>query len=93
MTSFFTSNLASANEALDAVAVFEAELRELASSVPLLRCDRKGEFCTTCTLLRSVLRPIEHIAKHYATIAQLTMNRSLEEPKVRVARGSAPPAG
>jgi phosphate uptake regulator len=83
MTAFFTSDLTKANEALDEVAAFEAELRELASSVPLLRCDRKGEFCTTCTLLRSVLRPVEHVAKLYGTIAQLTMNRSLEDVKVR----------
>jgi len=79
MSSFFAADLKKANEALEVRGAFEADLRKLLGTIPEMRCDRRGEFCTTCTLLRSVLRPVEHIAKYYGTIAQLTINRSLEE--------------
>ena len=91
MTAFFTSDLVKANEALDTKASLESEIRQVNAAIPAMRCDRKGDFCTTCILLRGVLRPIEHVAKYYGTIAQLTMNRSLEEPiaPARVRPGAA----
>ena len=92
MTAFFTSDLMKANEALDLNAALEREIRTISAGIPDIRCDRKGDFCTTCTLLRSVLRPIEHVAKYYGTIAQLTINRSLEEKLVAVNVGPPPTA-
>ncbi|OGS60036.1 MAG: hypothetical protein A3K59_08870 [Euryarchaeota archaeon RBG_19FT_COMBO_69_17] len=84
MTSFFTSDLVKANDALDAKSALEAEIRQLNGTIPEMRTSGKpGDFCATCILLRSVLRPIEHVAKYYGTIAQLTINRSLEEPATR----------
>lgn len=80
MTAFFTADLVKANEALDSKALLDVELKAVTVTIPRMKCDRKGEFCSTCTLLRSVLRPIEHVTKYYGTIAQLTINRSLEEP-------------
>lgn len=79
MNAFLTSDLVKADEALGATDELKERLRLLEASVPSMRCDRKTEFCSTCTLLRSVLRPIGHVAKYYATIAQITINRSLED--------------
>jgi len=92
MTAFFTSDLTKANEALDAKAALDGELRNLTLAIPRMKCDRKGDFCTMCTLLRAVLRPIEHVTKYYGTIAQLTVNRSLEEPPHPPARREREPA-
>jgi len=78
MTAFFTMDLEKANEALDLKASIEADLREITNLIPNMKCDRRGPICTTCTLLRAVLRPIEHVAKYYGNIAQVTINRSLE---------------
>jgi len=93
MTAFFTGDLAKANEALDLKADLEGDVRHLSVAIPEMRCDRKANFCTTCTLLRSVLRPIEHIVKNYGTISQLTINRSLEERLPSHVARSRPAAG
>lgn len=89
MNGFFASDLTTANEALKAVSSLEVALRRLETSVPSMKCDRKGDFCSTCTLLRSVLRPISHIVKYYGTVAQITINRALEGAPVRQAASSA----
>jgi len=81
MTSFFALDLEKANEALDLKEALEVDLREFLAMVPGLRCDRKDGICTSCTFLRAVLRPLEQVTKYYGSIAQLTINRSLEAPR------------
>ncbi|HEY7587572.1 MAG TPA: phosphate uptake regulator PhoU [Thermoplasmata archaeon] len=89
MSSFFTSDLDKANEALDLKDALETELRRFSQQAPGLKCDRRGNICSTCTFLRAVLRPLEHVAKYYGTIAQITINRSLEPPRNPVVMGPA----
>lgn len=79
MNAFFASDLPKANEALHAASDLEGQLGRLEASIPQMRCDRKADFCSTCSLLRAVVRPLHHITKYYATVAQITINRSLEE--------------
>lgn len=88
MTSFFTSNLEKADHALDLKDALEAELRSF-SQASGLKCDGKGAICGTCTFLRAVLRPVEQVAKYYGTIAQITINRSLEPPKGEMGLGAS----
>ncbi len=78
MTAFFTENLAKANEALDAKEALEAEIKEFGEKAPGMKCDRSGTICRTCTILRAILKPLEHVTKYYGTIAQITINRALE---------------
>jgi phosphate uptake regulator len=89
MTAFFTSNLEKADDALDLKDALEKDLRAF-SQASGLKCDGRGAICSTCTFLRNVLRPIEQVTKYYGTIAQITINRSLEPPKGSY--GFAPPA-
>ncbi len=84
MTAFFTSNLEKADDALDLKDALEKDLRAF-SQASGLKCDGKGAICSTCTFLRAVLRPIEQVAKYYGTIAQVTINRSLEPGKGELA--------
>ncbi len=90
MTSFFTSDLEKANDALDAKDALEAELKRFGSAAPGLKCDRRGNICSTCTFVHAVLKPIEHVTKYYGTIAQITINRSLEPPRNFPSPASAP---
>src|SRR5207245_9791612 len=43
-------------------------------------------------LFQIVLRPLEHVAKYYGSIAQITINRALERPVRPRAPGVEPPA-
>ncbi|HYM39986.1 MAG TPA: phosphate uptake regulator PhoU [Thermoplasmata archaeon] len=88
MTAFFTSNLEKADDALDLKEALEKDLKAFSQSSGL-KCNGKGGICSTCTFLRAVLRPIEQVAKYYGTIAQVTINRSLEPGKGEVAVPSA----
>ena len=83
MSAFFASDLSKADEALAMAVAIGERLRQVERSIPAMRCERRAEFCSTCGLLRAVLRPIGHISKYYGTVAQITMNRSLEEPLPR----------
>lgn len=93
MTAFFTSNLEKADDALDLKDALEKDLKAF-SQASGLRCTGKGDICSTCTFLRAVLRPIEQVAKYYGTIAQITINRSLEPSKgeMGLAPTGPPPA-
>lgn len=87
MTSFFTSNLEKAEDALDLKDALEKEIRSFSQSSGL-KCDgRGGSICSTCTFLRAVLRPMEQVTKYYGTIAQITINRSLEPPRGSLGAG------
>ncbi len=88
MTAFFTSNLEKADDALDLKDSLERDLKAF-SQASGLKCNGKGGVCSACTFLRAVLRPLEQVAKYYGTIAQITINRSLEPPKGEMTR---PPA-
>lgn len=78
MTSFFASDLRKANEALDLQKSLVGELRRLGPSTGPAGGRRKAT--PGAGPLQVVLRPIEHVAKYYGTIAQVTMNRGLESP-------------
>ena len=91
MTAFFTSNLEKAEDALDLKDSLERELRAFSQSSGL-KCDGRGAICSTCTFLRAVLRPLEQVTKYYGTIAQITINRSLEPPRGSFGVSVAPPA-
>jgi len=79
MTSFFATDLKKANESLDLQAALSGELHRLGLSAAGPRPDRR-KAPSASGLLSLVLRPIEHVAKYYGTIAQLTINRGLETP-------------
>ena len=79
MTAFFASDLRKANESLDRQASLEDEIHRLGSPSARPRGDRR-KAPSNPGPLALVLRPIEHVAKYYASIAQLTINRGLESP-------------
>lgn len=92
MTAFFANDLAKANEALDRQAALIQEIRpempfaSRASNVPRTGAARPNGF------YQIVLRPIEHVAKYYGSIAQITINRALESPpRPRPSGGEPPP--
>ena len=78
MSAFFTDNLEKADEAIDAKESLEAEIKDFAERAPGMKCDRSGPICRTCTILRAILKPLEHVTKYYGTIAQIVINRALE---------------
>jgi len=78
MTSFFASDLEKANEALDLQLALVRDLHQLAVSVS--NDHREPKRASSSNALGLVLRPIEHVSKYYATIAQVTINRVLETP-------------
>ena len=88
MTAFFTANLEKADDALDLKDALEKDVRSF-SQASGLKCDGRGAICSTCTFLRAVLRPIEQVAKYYGTIAQVTINRSLEPSKGELTAAAA----
>ncbi|MGI0148512.1 MAG: PhoU domain-containing protein [Thermoplasmata archaeon] len=79
MTAFFASDLKKANESLDLQAALVGELHRLDPRVAGARPDARRA-SSASGLLAMVVRPIEHVAKYYGTIAQLTINRGLESP-------------
>ena len=91
MTAFFTSNLEKADDALDLKDALESQLKAFSQDSGL-KCNGKGGICSTCTLLRTVLRPIEQVTKYYGTIAQITINRSLEPPRGEMGVSASLPA-
>ncbi|TLZ95958.1 MAG: phosphate uptake regulator PhoU [Methanobacteriota archaeon] len=78
MTSFFASDLEKANEALDLQLALVRDLHQLAVSVG--NDHREPKRASSSNALGLVLRPMEHVSKYYATIAQVTINRVLETP-------------
>lgn len=78
MTSFFAFDLKKANESLDLQTALVQELQKLGAPAAKGRPDRsKG---SASRWLGILLRPLEHVTKYYATIAQVTINRVLESP-------------
>lgn len=92
MSAFFASNLEKANSALDSQSAFVRSIRTYTESAPAgrPRNTRAGPGLP----LGYLLRPVEHIAKYYGTISQITINRALESPaQVRaVAPTPSPPS-
>jgi phosphate uptake regulator len=80
MTAFFSNDLTKANEALDRQAALVSEIRGYVSSGSSQWNAQKRASSRSNGLAHIVLRPIEHVAKHYGTIAQITLNRALESP-------------
>ena len=91
MTAFFANDLAKANEALDRQAALTRDIR--AAGGPGSRPSRAptGGQLRSNGLFQIVLRPLEHIAKYYGSIAQITINRALERPVHPRAAGVEPP--
>ena len=78
MSGFFSGSVKSANEALDLEPVIVAEVRRLYAELPSGGPPRSLQGCSSCLARRAVLRPLVQIAKYYATVAHLTINKSLE---------------
>jgi len=86
MTSFFAMDVGQANEALDLQASIGADLPG-PSRGTTARTNREAGVAEP----EWVLRPVEHVAKYYGTIAQITVNRCLESPaRPRPATPEAP---
>jgi phosphate uptake regulator len=80
MTAFFANDLGRANSALDRQAALIRDVRAAAGSGSRSRSSQARGPVRTNGLLQLVLRPLEHIAKYYGSIAQITINRALERP-------------
>jgi phosphate uptake regulator len=94
MTAFFANDLAKAIEALDRQAALIREVRTHAATKAPARGGRRSGPSRLNGFAQIVLRPIEHVTKYYATIAQITVNRALESParpRPRGAEGAPPP--
>ena len=91
MTAFFANDLAKANEALDRQAALTRDIR--AAGGPGSRPSRAptGGQLRSNGLFQIVLRPLEHIAKYYGSIGQITINQALERPVHPRAAGVEPP--
>lgn len=76
MTAFFAMDVEKANEALTLQTSIESDLREVG---PVSRTPRK-ERAAVSAQLAWAFRPLDHVAKSYGTIAQITINRCLESP-------------
>ena len=80
MTAFFANDLAKANEALDQQAALIRDIRAVATSGSRPRRGKTNGPSRSNGLVQLVLRPLEHVAKYYGSIAQITINRALETP-------------
>src|SRR3989449_1189991 len=80
MTAFFANDLAKANEALDRQAALTRDIRTVAGSGSRPRRGQTNGPLRSNGLIQLVLRPLEHVAKYYGSIAQITINRALERP-------------
>src|SRR6266571_4898098 len=80
MTAFFANDLAKANEALDRQAALTRDIRAVATSGSRPRRGKTNGPSRSNGLIHLVLRPLEHVAKYYGSIAQITINRALERP-------------
>src|SRR5439155_1686472 len=94
MTAFFANDLAKANEALDRQAALTRDIQAVAGSGSRPRRAQTTGPSRSNGLLQIVLRPLEHVAKYYSSIAQITINRALERPvRPRPTGVEAPPPG
>src|SRR2546425_1071234 len=94
MTAFFANDLAKANEALDRQAALTRDIRAVTGSGSRPRRGQVAGPSRSNGLFQIVLRPLEHVAKYYGSIAQTTINRALERPaRPRPAGFEAAPSG
>src|SRR5437899_1769849 len=94
MTAFFANDLAKANEALDRQAALTRDIRAAAGPGSRPRHGQTGGSSRSNGLFQIVLRPLEHVAKYYGSIAQITINRALERPvRPRPPGVESPPTG
>ena len=91
MTAFFANDLAKANEALDRQAALTRDIQAVAGSGSRPRRAQTTGPSRSNGLLQIVLRPLEHVAKYYSSIAQITINRALERPVRPRPTGVEPP--
>src|SRR6058998_3165394 len=92
MTAFFANDLAKANEALDRQAALTRDIRAAAGPGSRPRHGQTGGSSRSNGLFQIVLRPLEHVAKYYGSIAQITINRALERPVRPRTPGVEPPS-
>ena len=78
MNSFFGQDWILANNSLEMHGTVMGAVKELEALVPIQRTVKDPSFCTTCISVREMLAPVAQISGHYATIAQLTINRALQ---------------
>lgn len=78
MNSFFGQDWVLANNTMETHARVLAAAKELEMLVPSQRVMKEPAFCMICITTRSMLTPLSQISAHYATIAQLTIDRALQ---------------
>jgi hypothetical protein len=78
MNSFFGQDWILANSSLETHGRVMEKSKELESLVPVQKTMKDPSFCSTCISVREMLTPIAQISGHYATIAQITINRALQ---------------
>lgn len=78
MNAFFGQDWILANASLETHGKVMEMSKELEALVPIQRTMKDPSFCTTCISVREMLTPIAQISGHYATIAQITINRALQ---------------
>ena len=76
MTAFFAMDVEKANDALAMQTSLVSDLKGLSAVTPTSR----KESAAASAQAGWAFRPLEHVAKYYATIAQITINRCLESP-------------
>ena len=78
MNSFFGQDWILANHSLETHGAVMNAMKELEALVPIQRTLKDPSFCSTCISVREMINPVAQISGHYATIAQITINRALQ---------------
>ncbi len=78
MNAFFSQDWILANASLETHGKVMETSKELEALVPIQKTAKDPSFCSTCISVRGMLTPVAQISGHYATIAQITINRALQ---------------
>jgi phosphate uptake regulator len=76
---YFGKDMERANEALDQMGQLLPTIQGVAAKVSLPREMEGPAYCTTCLLSQAILRPLQGVVRLYGSVAQVAMNRGLEE--------------
>ncbi len=79
MGAYFGLDMGRANEALDQAGRLLEIILGAAAKVALPREQEGPAYCATCLTLQALLRPLRSVVRLYASVAQVAMNRGMEE--------------